>query len=467
MNIVAKIFERCDPHAVALIRGERTITFGELRAEVATAEAALRGAGAFVGPRVGLSCPNGIDYVVLALAIVKSGCCFVPIASELAAPEVDEIVTRTGLASVVLGGGAQWRGVAEPRACSHGAVVALGAEVEFDEAAFAALNVAFVRFSSGTTGRSKGVVLSHASLLERVTAANRGLRIGPEDRVVWMLPMAHHFAVSIILYLLHGATTVLAESHLAPEVLAEARRHGGTVIYGSPFHYAMLAAEASGDPWPTLRLAVSTAAALSRATAEAFDARFGVPLTQGLGIIEVGLPLLNLDAAREQPTAVGRPQPGFEAEVRGAAGGVGELFLRGPGMFDAYLSPWRSRDEVLEEGWFRTGDLATMDACGRVTLCGRSHSVINVAGMKVFPEEVEAVLDAHPLVLESRVSGRAHPQVGAMPVAELVLRNAAQRPKIPSLVSHCRAALAGYKVPLDFRFVEALPRTASGKIKRA
>ncbi len=352
-------------------------------------------------------------------------------------------------------------------------VVPLNFAPEFDEAAFAALQPAFIRFSSGTTGHSKGIVLSHQRLLERVLAANRGLEITAADRVVWMLPMAHHFAVSIVLYLLHGAATVLVESHLAADVLAEARRHGGTVIYGSPFHYALLAGESSGDPWPSLRLAVSTAAALSAATAVAFDARYGVALCQGLGLIEVGLPLLNVDAAREQPTAVGRALPDFAAEVRDdagaavAAGEVGELFVRGRGMFDAYLSPWRSREEALEEGWFRTGDLASMDAGGCVTLRGRRHSVINVAGMKVFPEEVEAVLNAHPAVAASRVIGRAHPQIGALPVAELVLRNPATPPQIAALIAHCRAALSTYKIPMDFRFVDELPRTASGKIRRA
>jgi long-chain acyl-CoA synthetase len=156
------------------------------------------------------------------------------------------------------------------------------------------LNPAFIRFSSGTTGTSKGIVISHESLLARVTAANRGLRIGPEDRVVWILPMAHHFAVSIMLYLLHGATTIIENSHLAEDVLNAGTKHGGTVLYGAPFHHALLATEGSGRAWPTLRLAVSTAATLPLATAQAFDQRYGVALSQGLGIIEVGLPLLNL-----------------------------------------------------------------------------------------------------------------------------------------------------------------------------
>ena len=117
---------------------------------------------------------------------------------------------------------------------------------EFPVERFAALNPAFIRFSSGTTGTSKGVLLGHETLLARVRSANRRLQISREDRVLWTLPMAHHFAVSIMLYLLEGATTVLEDSHLAAEVLASARETGATVFYGSPFHLALLAAEDSG-----------------------------------------------------------------------------------------------------------------------------------------------------------------------------------------------------------------------------
>lgn len=445
MNIVEKIFQAADRDAIALIADGEAVTYGRL---IDLAEAAAKPIAAVPARRVGLDCPNGIAHVVLALAIVRAGKCLVPIASELAQPERERVIRETGLGAIVEESGA----IRE---------VPVSSELAFDEAKLEALNPAFIRFSSGTTGRSKGIVLSHERLLERVTAANRGLKISPADKIVWILPMAHHFAVSIMLYLLHGATTVIVTSHLAEDVLAAARAHGGTVLYGAPFHHALLAAEGSGQPWPTLRLAVSTAATLPVATAEAFEARFGVPLSQGLGVIEVGLPLLNLDAPREKPTSVGKPLPDYDVEVRD-----GEIFLRGPGMLDAYLNPWRTRDEILEDGWFRTGDLGRIDEDGCVFLEGRSHSVINVAGLKCFPEEIEAVLCAHPEVRLARVVGKAHARVGAVPVAEIVPNDPASPPKISAIAAHCRTALARYKVPVEFHFVETLPLTASGKIKR-
>ncbi len=446
MNLVHSIFEKADRQATALICGDDEISYGRL---IEMTHAAAKRIATSPATLVALDCPNGVAHVILALAIVSTGKCLVPLASELASPERERIIRETGVGAIV-------------DATGNVREVPVAPDLGFDEAALAALNPAFIRFSSGTTGTSKGVVISHETLLARVTAANRGLRIGPEDRVVWILPMAHHFAVSIMLYLLHGATTVIVDSHLGEEVLAAARRYGGTVLYGAPFHHALLAAEPSGHPWPTLRLAVSTAAALPLPTAQAFDARYGVPLSQGLGIIEVGLSLINLQAARGKPGSVGRPLPDFHAEVRSGD----ELYLRGPGIFDAYLQPWRPRETVLENGWFRTGDLARIDGDGDVFLLGRSHSVINVGGLKCFPEEIEGVLNELPGVAAARVKGREHPRFGAVPVAEIEPRDPAQPPTPGEMASYCRRALASYKVPVSYQLVERIPRTASGKIQR-
>jgi long-chain acyl-CoA synthetase len=446
MNIVERIFRDADRQAVALISEGEPVTYGRL---IELADAAAQKICRSAAARVGLDCPNGLAHVVLALAIVRAGKCLIPIAGELAPRERDRVIRETGVGAIVDAAG-------EIRE------VPLAQDLAFDEQALAALNPAFIRFSSGTTGTSKGIVLSHESLLARVTAANRGLGVTPADRVVWILPMAHHFAVSIMLYLLHGATTIIENSHLAEDVLSAGTKHGGTVIYGAPFHHALLAAEGSARPWPALRLAVSTAAALPLATAQAFDQRYGVSLAQGLGIIEVGLPLLNLRRPREKPASVGQPLPDYIAEVRGE----GELVVRGPGMFDAYLHPWRLRADVLEKGWFRTGDLAHIDEDGDIHLLGRSHSVINVAGLKCFPEEVEAVLCEVPEVRRARVTGKPNPRFGAVPVAEIVPRDPANPPKISALAAYCRGALARYKVPVEFKLVESLPLTPSGKIQR-
>ncbi|HEY8961860.1 MAG TPA: class I adenylate-forming enzyme family protein [Luteolibacter sp.] len=465
MNIFDEIAARADRERTAVVVEGARVTFGELLTRAEAVAAWLKATPGFVSqgvPRIGLACDNGLDHIVLALGILKAGGCLVPVADELTEAERAEVIERTGLHGVVIGARETWRPGEEAggrETSTQACWVPLSTPPFEHEEKFAALSPAFIRFSSGTTGRSKGVVLSHRTLLDRITTANQVLQIGPDDRVLWMLPMAHHFAVSIVLYLYFGACTVVGGSHLAADVLALAEKEQATVIYGAPFHHALLAADRGNFRWPTLRLAVSTAAALTRATAEAFRVRYDRPLVQGMGIIEVGLPLMNIGGAIDSPEAVGEPVPGFEVDLR-----AGELWLRGPGMFDAYVSPWQPAAEVKRDGWFATGDLAERDASGKIFLRGRTKSVFNVGGMKVFPEEVEAVLDRHPSVRRSRVIGREHPILGTVPVAEIVAANGNLSPG--ELKAWCRESLSAYKVPVAFKQVDAVPLTASGKVRR-
>jgi len=463
VNLIEEIARRHDPAALAVVSGERRVSYGELFRQAREIAALIPATGRI--PRIGLQCPNGVSYIVLSMGLLLAGACLVPLAEELTESERAEIAATTALDFILAADGLPWHGSEE---------VILAAESDgtrwrlhrcanpapaFPEVGFQALNPAFIRFSSGTTGTSKGVVLSHETLLARITAANEGLRIGPRDRVLWMLPMAHHFAVSIVLYLHVGATTVLEHSSMREDILATAEKHAATVIYGSPFHFAMLSGDTGAFTWPGLRLAVATAAALPEATARAFERRFGKPLHQGLGIIEVGLSVINLDAAREKPTSLGKPLPAYEVELR-----EDEFHVRGPGLLDAYLVPWDP--DPLDGGWFASGDLVRRDEDGDLFLMGRKKSVINVAGMKVFPEEVERVLNGHPAVERSRVFGREHPQMGQVPVAEIIPADPAAPPKPVDLQRHCKAVLSAYKVPMVFKMVDELPLTASGKIKR-
>ena len=451
MNIVSAIFERNSDDTPAIVHEGGVISYRELRDQVRVISSGLKRYPRWPTsgiPRVALSFPSGPEYIALALAILDAGGCFLPVPDELTPRERDQLLSITSADLLTTGAD-------EISAMHH------DAPPVFPIDALNAMHPAFIRFSSGTTGRAKGIVLSHDSLLARITSANQALRIGRGDRVLWMLPMAHHFAVSIVLYLYHGATTVLAPSG---NLLTPARGHRVTVIYGSPFHFAMLAAEPKAAPLPDLRLAVSTAFALPESTARTFESKFSLPLRQGLGIIEAGLPLLNLDAAESKPCSVGKATPSFEARLDDE---TGELLLRGPGMLDAYLSPWQTRDAILQNGWLATGDIADCDADGCYFLRGRTRTVINVGGLKCFPEEVEGVLKLHPAVAGVRVYGRPHPGLGAASVAEIVASNEAQLPTVLELRKHCQQHLAAYKIPIGFQFVSSLPLTSSGKILRA
>jgi len=449
--------------------GTERIAYGALVARADALAMELRAAGVGEGQRCGLVAPQGPRFVELALAILAAGACLVPIADDAGPAGEGEIRREACLHHVV-------RPALEPGGAPR--VEPCGTPPAPDgagETAFRALRPAYLRFTSGTTSRRKGVVLGHAALLARLDAANVALEIGPGDRVLWLLPMAHHFVVSILLYLREGATILLPGSNLAQPALALAEREGATVLYASPFHHQLLAKDVSPAKLPALRLAISTAEGLRGDVARAFAARFGQPLVQALGVIECGLPVVNRAAAATKPEALGRPLPAYDVWLRGEDGNpvaatgpghTGELCIRGPGLFDAYLAPWTPAATALAPDGFRTGDQAWRDADGDLHLAGRRTNRINLAGMKFFCEEVEAVLDAHPAVRRSRVFARAHPRLGDVPVAEIVAADPAQPPATAALIAWCRERLPTYKIPRELRVVEALAMTATGKLAR-
>jgi long-chain acyl-CoA synthetase len=456
MNIAEEIFKKANPAAPAVLHRDAITTYGDLEMRSAfLAEKLSPFLANKPAARIGLSCSDSADYIALAFAILKAGGCFVPLAPEMTEPERQKLTEEVAL-DLVLQRDKNGEVHIEPIPPRPADPPWIG-ELK-------ALNPAFIRFSSGTTGDSKGIVLSHCTLLERITAANAGLAISANDRVLWVLPMSHHFAVSIMLYLWHGAAVVLPDSHLPGDILAAAIRHQATVFYAAPFHFESLSGSCA-DKWPGLRLAVSTTTGLSTETARRFAEIHSVFPAQALGIIECGLPCLNLPLPENLPQSVGRPQTAFEAELRGEPA---KLHLRGPGFLDAYLSPWKPRAEILDEdGWFATGDIASIDPESRVVLLGRAAAVIGVGGMKFFPEEVEELLNSHPAVERSRVFGRPHPDFGMVPVAELLLKGNIVPPKPTELFALCRRQLSRHKIPADIRFVDKIPLTPSGKIKRS
>ena len=203
---------------------------------------------------------------------------------------------------------------------------------------------------------------------------------------------------------------------------------------------------------------------------ERFESVYGVPVGQAYGIIEAGLPCINLGTEGLPAASVGRPVPGYAVSIFSDDGTslrpetLGEIGVRGDGLFSAYYSPWRLREQVERDGWFLTGDLGFLDRSGALHLKGRKKALILVAGLKFFPEEVEDCINQFPGIKESRVFGRPHARMGEVPCAEVVVDRAGC--DLDALRSHCARALSSYKVPLEFTVVDAVPRTPSGKIRR-
>jgi long-chain acyl-CoA synthetase len=460
------------PAIVGPAEGE-TLSYAQFKARVDETAQQLARHGVKPGHCVGLHCPSGRDYISLTYAIWRLGACVVPIPTELSAEEKMRVCQGIALDHVLSDRGGQR--VLEPAfAAPRQRVddfVSIAPARRFREtpAGFAGVNAAFIRFTSGTTGTSKGVVLSHETIRDRIHAANEALDIGSADTVLWLLSMSYHFAVSIVAYLSFGAAIVLARNHFARSLIEACNRHGITLIYGAPMHYELMAHDTGSDRLPSLRLAISTTIALNRSTVEAFDRRFGHTLSQALGVIEIGLPCIDLYMRPDKWGSVGRLLPAYELRMEDV--GLGEelrrIKFRGKGFFDAYYDPWRQREEVMADGWFDTGDLGVLDADGYLFIKGRGKDIINVAGMKFFPQEVEAVLNTHPGVQESCVFSHRHELFGEVPHAQVVPVPADGAPTNQSeLKAFLGRHLAPYKIPEHIDIVPALVRTASGKLVR-
>jgi long-chain acyl-CoA synthetase len=473
VNVLDEIRARASdrPHHPALITDARggspqELSYGELVRRFEEEGKRLRGQGVRSADRVGLLAPQGVPFVTAALAVLAADACLVPIPDDYAGEVLEELAELAHLHHRLRHGEEL---VSHPRA----QVAPVDGQ---GDAAYRVLGPAYLRFTSGSTSARKGVILSHATIAERLAAANRGLHISPRDRILWLLPMAHHFVVSILLYLRFGATVLIPRSSLARDVLELAGLERATIFYASPYHHLLLAKDGSDLGLGSVRLAISTAEGLRAPIAESFHARFGLPLTQALGIIEVGLPVINLARAAQKPLALGRPLPDYQVWLRAEDGRpardangperTGEICIRGPGLLDAYMEPWTPAGALLEPDGFRTGDQGYFDADGDLFLVGRRANRVSLAGMKFFSEEVEAILDAHPQVVRSRVTAREHAHLGEIPVAELVVRDPDHPPERRELLEHCRRRLPAYKIPREFRLVATLPQTATGKLAR-
>jgi long-chain acyl-CoA synthetase len=465
------------PHrpAVTDVRSGRTLSYGELAREAERVATFLRARGVEPGQRIGLRAPNGVGYLTAAFGLLGADACLVPVPEHLTPGERAELLRRVDVNGCLAGARAE--ALADS---GDGSSLAGGPCEGFTfgwvnraldgPAALASLNPAFIRFTSGTTAQSKGVVLSHEATLARVEAAAGVLRFTEDDRVLWVLPLAYHFAVTIVAYVRAGSHVLLCPDSLPGTVLDAIRESRATVFYASPLHFERLGNVPRPGSLESLRLALSTSAPITPAVMARFLSAHGVPVAQAYGIIEAGLPCINLPAEGLPATSVGRPVPGYEIAVLDEAGtplpagSTGEVALRGDGLFSAYYAPWQLREQVARNGWFLTGDIGRVDGSGALHLVGRKKAVIFVGGLKFFPEEVEDCINAFPGVRESRVVGHLHPRLGEIPRAEIVLDTPGC--DLDALRAHCARALSAYKVPVEYTVVSAIAKTSGGKILR-
>ena len=443
------------PHHLAVADGVTTLDFQSLATAINVTAQRYRAAGIISGDRVGTALPDGAEALISSLAALACGGVHVPLDHHLTTSERMSFIATTQIHWLV-----DHTGIHELDAPRCADPLGPGAS-------------AFLRFTSGTTGDAKGVLLSHRTLRARAAAAARALELTPGHRVLWLLPLAYHWAASVIAALVAGAGIVFGNRLRLRDTLAEAHTHGTTMAYASPWHCQRFAASAAGDLKP-LHTIICTTAALTPSIADQLRLHHGIRLRLALGVIECGLPLISAgnQTSDDEPGDVGIPQPGFSCRLRHlTSDGSGELLINGPGLFDAYLDPWTPAQGLLVDGYFCTGDRALIHPDGRVRILGRIKDLINVGGMKVFPQEIEALLASHPAVVACHAYAVADQRLGetvgvTIELIPEVASDAAARDRIThELRAWCRTRLAPLKQPTVWEFAQ-VARTHSGKARR-
>ena len=443
----------------------RVFTFGELDTRASRTANALAARGFQPGDRLAVQLANCVEMVDLYLASTRLGVLFVPVNVLYREREIAHILAD-----------------AEPRLFVTAENIAeLAREADMQPAARPQVTLdgdtpAALVYTSGTTGVSKGAILTHNNFLANALNLLACWQITAADRFLLALPLFHVHALGngLHCWLISGCTLRLLERFEHQKATAEFLDFRPTLFFGVPTIYVRLLdtpPEAARAIGARMRLFVSGSAPLPAQLLEDFRARFGHTILERYGMTETLMNISNPYTGERRPGSVGLPLPGVSARIlddRGepvADGETGELYLRGPNVFAGYWRrPDATRDAFLD-GWFRTGDLARRAPDGYYTLCGRRGDLIISGGFNIYPREIEEFLLEQPEIAEAAVAARPDPLRGEVPVAFVVPRPGTVI-DAADLDRRCRAKLASFKIPRAFIPLDALPRNALGKVQK-
>lgn len=476
---------------VALVTGQREFTFRDLDCLSGAFAHSLVRLGIAPGDRVTLYAPNSWEWVVSYYGALRAGAIINPINVMLTATEV-AYVTRDCGAKVLIGSTDKISPM-KAGAVSGLTTIAIGTDLvagtlPFDEVIanprpFETVMVdtsatCTIGYTSGTTGQPKGAMQSHRAVITNVAMTAQMHLKTDRDVVVSALPCTHVYG-NVVLQgaILCGMKLILHPRFDTTEVLTSLELHHATIFEGVPTMYLYML---SSPSLPDRNLSSLTRCTIGGQTMPVakmreVEERFGCPLIELWGMTELaGLGTTFPVYGQHKLGSIGIPLPYCEARIAGVAdasktmarGEVGELMMRGPIVMQGYWGNEKATWEAIEpDGWLHTGDLASMDDDGAIFIVDRKKDMINTAGFKVFPAEIERVAAAHPSVAMVAVGGVPDALKGEIPIAYVVLKPGAC-PDEASILDLCRRELAAYKVPRAVRFVTDLPKTSTGKVMR-
>ena len=490
----------------ALITADRRFTFAELREEVRHTAAAIVGSGVHPGDRVALWSPNTWHWVVACLAIHYAGAVVVPINTRYTAEEAADIIGRTGAPLLIAMG--RFLGVDRVAELNRDALPALRrivripvedsdgtwddflagpqpplSEVDARAEAVRPEDISDILFTSGTTGRSKGVLCAHRQSLSASASWASCGQVTSADRYLCINPFFHNFGykAGILACLQTGAALVPQLTFDAEQAMRTVQEQRITVLPGPPTIYQMLLDHPARQDFDlsSLRFAVTGAATVPVVLIERMQSEldFDIVLT-AYGLTEAS-GFGTMCRADDDPitvaTTCGRPMADFELRIAGAAGsatsgtapddtGAGEVLLRGPNVMVGYLDdPAATAAAIDADGWLHTGDIGTVDDAGNLRITDRLKDMYICGGFNVYPAEVEQILARLDGVTEVAVIGVADDRLGEVGRAFIVRRPGAELAE-DDVIAYARKHLANFKAPRSVVFLDRLPRNAGGKV---
>ena len=465
------------------MREPDTFSFAQLKVATAKLATFLWQAGIKPGYKVGLMCPKGPEYVVGSFALFMIGGVTVPIFPGLRDSEVLELASEMGVDAFCYSpqfesqiperdkAGVIQANLLGGRVNLHIKLGTPGSTDERDRQRLVRLDAPMIRFTSGTTSKSKGVIIPQASMYEYTRRFAAMYAIEKGDCILNLLSMAHIF-YQVTTAFLKGVKLLVEDATQVESVLALLRKHRVTHIEAAPTFYRMLLTVKDLSPGDLrdVRYFTSCGAPLMDTVAASFRERFGREIVQRYGLTETGPVLVNGCEDARKRGALGLPAPGCEVRLAEDDGttkeqNFGEILVRCPGLFQGYYRPWTPRHRILKKGWFATGDLGRRDQDGYYWIAGRTKTVINVGAVKVFPDEIEELLLSHPEIDEAFVFGAPDSRFGEAPHAKVKLAPGSNRTH-KELLQFANRQLSVFKALRQIELVDAIPKTVTGKIKR-
>lgn len=475
---------------VTLVFEGREYTNVEMAGAAERFASALAGLGVAPGDRVGVMMPNVPEINAVYGGVFRCGAVNLPMMFLLAPPEIRHILEDSGAAAIVTSPefyanvATAIDGLERPPL-----VIVAGEPVPDGALAYTALldaaqpsfpivprdgdDLAVVMYTSGTTGRPKGVMLTHANILFNSENSAKVVATRDGDTSIVCLPLAHLFGLgTVVLGSLFKIKGVLLRWFTADGFFDAVDRYrpNSTAVVPTMLTYMLSDPRFDATDWSSLRFVVAGAAPLPVEVAREFEKRTGARVLEGYGLTETSpvVSVMRIDDP-PRPGSCGRPVPGIEVAILDddgrplPSGETGEVCVRGPNVMKGYFNMAEATAETIRDGWLHSGDMGHFDEDGYLFITERKKDLIIRGGFNIYPRDVEEVVYGHPAVQDCGVVGVPDPALGEQVVAYVVLRPGATAAE-DEIAAYCREHLATYKTPRFIRFVDALPRNAIGKV---